>query len=741
MVYRSFAAEYHIMTRTAILTGLSVISSLVSLGQEAGDTLPKTQEMPQILIVGYKDKLLSKVPGSVSILRFKEIQQLAPVSGNDIMRRVPGLNVVDEEGAGLRINIGVRGLDPDRSRNLLVLEDGVPVALNPYGEPELYFTPVIDKVRSIEVLKGSGQVLFGPQTIGGVVNLITADPPAEERTELRIKGGQGGFFSTYASYGNTIGNMGFNVSYLRKQADNIGPTWFRINDLSAKLRFQLSDKSSVGLKLGVYDELSNSTYVGITQSMYDAGGFDYARIAPDDRLPVRRYNLSVTHSYQFNPRVQLQTTAFAYTTTRNWQRQDFSSNSTAANQTGVIWGDGSVSGGALYMLNSNGHRNRQFEVMGVEPRLTVKGKIGNKENKINAGVRYLYEKANEQFVIGKKADATAGDLRDNEIRSGHALSGYIQDELAISSRFSLNAGVRLESFQYNRRILRGRFSVNGATVVADTNVLAKGNVLAVIPGGGFNFVLNESLNLFGGVHRGFAPPRTKDAITSSGFAIDLDAESSWNYELGLRFNHQNWINGELTFFAMNFDNQIIPISQSSGSSNATGLVNGGKTTHIGLEGSVQVDLGNAFSWKHSLTIGSNFTYVNSKYAADRFITSGADKINVRDNKLPYAPSFIWNGNIGFEAKKGFGVRLYANYVSEQFADELNTVMASANGRIGKIDSRMIFDGTAYYQVNKKLSFNISAKNLGDKRYIASRRPEGIKVGMPSFVTVGAGLTL
>lgn len=159
--------------------------------------------------------------------------------------------------------------------------------------------------------------------------------------------------------------MGFNVSYLRKQADNIGPTWFRINDLSAKLRFQLSEKSSIGMKLGVYDELSNSTYIGITQSMYDAGGSDYVRLAPDDRLPVRRYNLSVTHSLQINPRVNLQTTAFAYTTTRNWQRQDFSYSSTAANQTGVIWGDRNISGGAIYMLNSNGHRNRQFEVMGL----------------------------------------------------------------------------------------------------------------------------------------------------------------------------------------------------------------------------------------------------------------------------------------------------------------------------------------------------------------------------------------
>ena len=163
------------MLKTGLLSGMALLVSVAGLAQVEFDSTKKEQEMPQVLVVGYKDKLLSKVPGSVSVLRFKEIQQLAPISGNDVLRRVPGLNIVDEEGAGLRINIGVRGLDPDRSRNLLVLEDGIPVALNPYGEPELYFTPVIDKVRSIEVLKGSGQVQFGPQTIGGVVNLITAD--------------------------------------------------------------------------------------------------------------------------------------------------------------------------------------------------------------------------------------------------------------------------------------------------------------------------------------------------------------------------------------------------------------------------------------------------------------------------------------------------------------------------------------------------------------------------------------
>lgn len=142
------------MKKNSLLAMIFVLSGIQLMAQDQRDTAAlKEEAMPQVVVVGYKDKLLSKVPGSVSVLRFKDIQSIAPLSGNDVVKRVPGLNVVDEEGAGLRINIGVRGLDPDRSRNVLILEDGVPVALNPYGEPEMYFTPVIDKVRSIEVLK------------------------------------------------------------------------------------------------------------------------------------------------------------------------------------------------------------------------------------------------------------------------------------------------------------------------------------------------------------------------------------------------------------------------------------------------------------------------------------------------------------------------------------------------------------------------------------------------------------
>jgi len=187
------------MKKWVILCCMMVVSGAV-LAQEfdAREDSTKEQSMPQIEILAQRDRILSKVPGSVTVLDFKSIKKIAPVHGNELFRKIPGLNVVDEEGAGLRLNIGIRGLDPDRSRNVLVLEDGIPVALNPYGEPELYFTPPIDKMNTVEVLKGSGQILFGPQTTGGVVNLISANPPEKESSTLRLRAGTGGFVSTYS---------------------------------------------------------------------------------------------------------------------------------------------------------------------------------------------------------------------------------------------------------------------------------------------------------------------------------------------------------------------------------------------------------------------------------------------------------------------------------------------------------------------------------------------------------------
>ncbi|MCX6167466.1 MAG: TonB-dependent receptor [Sphingobacteriales bacterium] len=699
-------------------------------------------EMPQVVIIGKKDRLFTQVPGSVSTIDPKELKQTAALTSNEVLRKLPGLNVVDEEGAGLRLNIGIRGLDPDRSRNVLVLEDGIPIALGPYGEPELYFSPSIDKMAGIEVVKGSGQILFGPQTTGGVINMFTFDPPAQEQTRMKLSGGMGGIFSGLWSYGNSLGKVGFLVSYLHKSANKLGPTWFQVNDLSAKIKLQTSQRSSLGLKIGLYHEMSNSTYIGLTQTMFDTGGQDYTQLAPLDRLPVKRYAISATHKLYVNPRLSIQTTAFGYTISRNWQRQDFTFNALANNKSGQIWGDPSVSNGAIYMLNSSGNRNRNFSVAGIEPQLKWAYTLLNTQNELQSGIRYLYEQAEEQFVLGQKADASAGDVRDSEVRRGHAVSLYALNKININQKLSLNMGVRYENFNYERQILRGRFTLNNQVLVRDTNLVANNQIQSIIPGAGVNYAWSDKLQFFAGLHKGFAPPRIKDAITTTGFSYNIDAALSMNYEIGTRLKIGEFLDLECTAYAMDFENQLIPVSVSSGNTNAAGIINGGKTMHKGIEAGFKLDFSPVIGTKNSIKLESNATFQNAYYNANRFVAANGSTINVKGYQVPYSPRVMINSAITYSPDRGIGFKLATNYIGPQYTDELNTVLPNANGRSGKIGSRVITDLNLFYQFPKQnISIHLAAKNIGDVRYISTRRPEGIRVGLPRLITAGLEISL
>ncbi|MCH6236645.1 TonB-dependent receptor [Cognataquiflexum rubidum] len=691
-------------------------------------------EMPQFTVIADKDRIFSKVPGSVSYIDQKELRNLSPISGNEAIRRSPGVHVVDEEGVGMRVNIGIRGLDPDRSRSVMMMEDGVPIALAPYGEPEMYYTPAIDRMSGVEILKGSGQILYGPQTIGGVVNYITANPPQEEQGTVKVQAGDGGFFSGMVSYGNTFGNTGISVNILKKRADQIGYVGFDITDFNTKLLFDINSKSSLGVKMGVYDEVSDATYIGLTQTMFDAGGQDFTRMAPDDRLGVRRYSLSFSHKYDFSPKVRLNTIAYGYTTTRNWNRQDFSrntsSNTPPSNWTGVTWGDTNIPNGAVFMRNSTGNRDRQFEVAGIEPRLEIDHNLFSKNNELIIGTRYLYEKAYEQRVNGTKAGVSSGNLVEDEIRSGHAFSAYAQNKLNLSERFLLSAGVRLENFDYDRQINRRSFPGVG---IRDTLLVANNAITEVIPGIGFNYKPTQLFSLFGGAHRGFAPPRVKDAISNLGEPYELEAEKSWNYELGFRTDIKNWIFLEFTGFMMNFSNQIIPVSESSGGQ-GSGLVNGGATTHRGVEGALVMELSKLFGLKRNkIVYDFNTAIIDAEFSEDRFLGD----VNISGNRTPYSPGFFFNSAITFESQSGFGARLLGNFVSSQFTDEINSLVPNPNGETGQIDSYFVLDAVVNYNVSKwNSTFNLTIKNITDERYMVSRRPQGIRLGLPRMISAG-----
>jgi Fe(3+) dicitrate transport protein len=695
--------------------------------------LSRKFDMPQIELIGSRPERFERVPGSASLITTQEISQVAGVSSHEVFRRISGLHAVEEEGLGLRANIGIRGLDPDKSRTVLMLEDGIPVALAPYGEPEMYYTPSMDRMASVEVVKGSGSILFGPQTFGGVINYLTADPPASPTTTVHMRGGQGGFFVGRVGYGTTVGNAGLQVNYLRRQGNNIGIIDFALNDLTAKFKLVTGERSVLGLKVGAYDEVSNSTYIGLSQAMYDSGNFDFVHLAPDDELRVRRYSISATQDVYFSDQLRLRTTAYGYTTTRNWSRQDFDNSPVAGREYIRTLGNTSVPGGAIYFRDLTGNRNRQFEVAGVEPRLTANFATGDVRHELDAGMRYLYERAFEQRINGRVISPTSGNLRDDEIRTGHAVSSYIQNKIAFTDRFSVTPGVRFESFWYSREILR----LNNS----DTEVTSDDHLLELIPGLGLNYVLGQGSSIFAGIHRGFGPPRVKDAISATGQSEELDAERSWNMEIGTRSRLSPYVSVELTGFWLDFSNQVIPVSESSGGQgvpNATGLTNGGATRHYGIESGLTIDSMRLFSDDFRARFKGTFTWTQATFSNDRFVLSGGERVNVKGNTLPYAPEYLFNGVVDLFMPAGIEAGIGATWIGRQFGDVLNTESGSLNGRQGPIASYLVLDARASWKLPavEGLSLSIAVKNLLDERYIVSRRPQGIRVGLPRFVTAG-----
>ena len=709
-----------------------------------GDTLlhlalsRRAEELGGITVIGRGEGAASRYAGASSIVQESRLRNTLPLSGSEVLRSVPGVHVQDEEGLGLRANIGIRGLDPDRSRTVLVLEDGLPVALGPYGEPELYYTPPIDRMSRVEVLKGSGSILFGPQTIGGVINYVTPEPPVLPSGRATLLAGSGRYRMGRVSYGGTWGGAGMMSSGFYRRADDIRGLLLRQTDVTTRLTFRPGPRDAVGVKLSIYDERSSSTYVGLTDSIFRADP-DYVP-APDDRLRLRRYAAAATHERDLGAAGTLRTAVYVYQTTRDWQRQDYSY---------------TPSGAGYMFLPSTGNRNRSFEVAGIEPR--YRGRLGAAE--LEAGVRAHYERARDQHINGSTATSFSGEIRDDEIRDGVAFAAFAQTRLFLNDRLRLSPGLRLEYFQYDRRILRTRVrreisdpdgGVSTTRRPEDVDLRSGDDVVQLIPGLGLSWFGGPSWELFAGAHRGFSPPRIKDALLyddetlppgrqpGDPVSLQLDAERSWNLELGARLRPRPGIRLEATAFLLDFSNQIVEPSASAGSVAQAALANQGETRHRGFESVVAVDWGVLLGRSVRLETGFGWTAIDATFSADRFLVRApGDTVNIRGNRLPYAPRHLLSGSVELGAEGRFALRLDALRVAAQFADNLETAAPGANGRTGLIPAHFVAGLSGWWRVpGTGLRAVGTLKNLFDRTYIASRRPEGIKPGLPRLLQLG-----
>ena len=684
-------------------------------------------------VVGTAEEVLMEIPGSVFLVSREELLESKPIDANEALRKIPGVTVREDSGPmAMRLNIGIRGLNPDRSRKVLMLEDGIPISLAPYGEPEMYYSPPIDRMERVEVLKGSGQILHGPQTVGGVINFVTPDPPPKFHGDFDLEGGQRGLFFGNGSLGgsNKDQSAGWLINYLHKQGDGWRDFFFDIEDFQSKFTLKPNDKHTFSIKAGVYDENSNSTYLGLTQPMFDLDPSQNA--VPSDTLAVSRESGVFSHTYAPNANALWSTSAFAYHTVRNWGRTDFDRADGSRAYVG-IFGDSSIPGGAVFLRDSAGNRNREFHVAGVQSNVSFSNDLAGNRNKLDLGVRYIHERADDKRINGPGFNARTGVIRDDEDRFGRAFSAYVQNRFYLGSRVIITPGVRFENYNQERHIQRTRVRTPEGRIPMNVDRRQDNGITRAIPGLGLSVKATENVTFFTGVHRGFAPPRTKIAITSNADNLDLDAELSWNYEAGVRLTGSRAVRGEFSFFHMDFSNQIITAAESGGAT--TTLANGGATLHQGFESSIRVnwnELASTPGW--TLYTDVRHMYLGTAEFSENNLFAG--------NRLPYAPKHTFAVLFGMRQRKGFGFQIDLSHIGDQFGDNNQTVPGSADGTVGQLPSYQVANMMIDYRIQReRWSFTpyFTIKNLADQLYISSRAPQGIQPGL--FRQTNAGIKI
>lgn len=726
---------------TSVQSSPSRDGSADDASKQDGEEQEDVVKIPEVQVIGQTEEDLESIPGSAEVISKEELERQRPMNTNEALETVPGVNLQTEDPMGLRQNIGIRGLNPTRSRKVLVLEDGVPIALAPYGEPEMYYAPPIDRMARVEIVKGSGSILFGPQTIGGVINYITPQPPEDFTLTAEAQAGTYGHFTGEVTAGDTNGQVGWWVSGLHKRFEGHRDLNLEMTDITSKLRLELNETQTLSVKFSVYDEWSNSTYLGLTTPQYKND--PSANYAKYDRFKIRRYGVQATHVATLNTDTVLETRFYGHNVQRNWRRQDFDRQP----QEGVdyqraINGNGEniidqprsewpTDGSSVYFRHTTGNRNREFTVGGIEPRITHRWDFGEVTNELQAGVRAHVEHVRERRINGNWRKSISGTIRDDDERLGRALAAYALNEFRFfDETLKISPGLRAEALWTERTIYRTR--VDGDPQDLSPPEKNTDTVTALIPGIGASYQAVEPVTLFGGVHRGFAPPRTKDAISKEGQKLGFTAEYSWNYELGGRVDLGNYLSGQLTGFILDFRNQNIAPAESGGivsvdpeqtEPGQLASVPSGKTLHRGIEAGVTFDPATLAGKKWDLPLTANYTYVHAEFQdgwPESFI----------GNELPYSPDHTAFGRAAFQHPNGLKLQVEGKYVSSQYTDKIETVPASTNGLRGIIDPRFLLSATAQYTYEPwGLTWFVSGVNLTNETYISTRTPRGIKPGL------------
>ncbi|MDI5948377.1 TonB-dependent receptor family protein [Flavobacterium yafengii] len=737
------------MRNIIIAASLFITSALFSQEKELTKTQKDSIEnLNEVIIttdaiVGSKFKAKNKA-GSTYFISPKELKTFNYDDVSRILRTVPGISIQEEEGFGLRPNIGMRGTSPDRSSKITLMEDGVLIAPAPYAAPAAYYFPTVNRMQSFEILKGGSQIQYGPYTTGGAINMVSTQIP--NRLKARVVASIGSFNTkkTYVNIGDERENFGYVLEYNNRNSDGFKKidnssknTGFQGNDYVAKFRINTDADAkvfqSLTAKVQYSEDFAYETYLGLTENDYNNSPYRRYAGSNEDYIDTEHKQIMLTHFIKPSQNFNITTKAYKNDFARNWYKLDalrlgttkVGINSILTNPTTynaeylALTGASNTADNAL-LVKAN---NRIYEAKGIQSVANYNFGTGALKHDLDFGFRY-HEDFEDRFqwvdgyamqngVMNRTSNGTPG-TDENRITKAEAIAAHVLYTITYD-KFTFSPGIRYENINLE--------SINyGSNDIsrAGTSVVKANNRSDVwIPGMGILYKINEDYNVFTSIHKGFSPPGAK---------VGEDAENSINSELGFRF-HKNAFYGELIGYYNDFSNLQGSDNMSGGGTGTGDLFNAGAAIVKGIEISATYEIQNNPERGYKLPLTFSYTLTDTKLNSD--FNSPIWGNVTRGDEIPYIAKNQFALTAAFETEK-FNLAISGKYV-----DAFRTV--AGTGSIpsqNKVNNNFIVDFSAKYHLSQKVSLMSNIINLMDRKYAVSRVPAGLRPGMPFSINFG-----
>ena len=729
---------------TALMLGMGSLTA-----PAFAEEVAEGRTLERIMVIGTPEKR-AEMPGSAQLIDSAALEKFEYDDIHRILRQAPGVNIQEEDGYGLRPNIGLRGSGVERSSKITLMEDGVLIAPAPYAAPAAYYFPTAGRMERVEIVKGPGAIKYGPHTVGGAINLVSTAIPDELSGRIDARLGSDSARQVHAWAGGSTKHLGAVFETYQSSADgfknldNGGDTGFEIEDYMGKIRLNTAEDAdiyqSLELKFSYTDQESDETYLGLTDGDFAATPYRRYAASANDLMLTEHWQIQASHLIKFSDMVDVTTVAYYNDYKRNWFKLNninlgagglgianvLADPAAYPNAIAVLRGEADSPDDALELRNNN----RAYYAWGIQSILGLHFHTGEARHDLELSVRYhedeedrLQNEENFRMQNGVMVPTSVEAIGSQANREAYARawSFYVQDEITWGD-FRVTPGVRVERI----KLVRDDYAGSDPDRSDGPTRTRENTLTAVTPGIGMVYRPTEELSVIAGVHRGFSPPGPG--------STDQKEEKSTNYEAGLRYS-----SGPLAVEAIGFYSDYSNILGTC--TNSVGCTvgdigdqfNGGAVDVLGLEVMAATDLGIYADTRLSFPVSLAYTYTDAEFKSD-FADGFWGDVSSGDS-LPYIPEHQFNLIVGVAGDR-WGVDMNVNYLSSIRTEAGSGPIPVAE----KVGSRFVLDLSARYQVTDMVGLFGAVDNLADNAYAVARRPLGLRPGKPRTFMAGVTVT-